>query len=114
MITRDLCAAVVMAAVIGSSGAGAMAGDAAEGQRIAERWCTSCHLVSPSDDPSSSVSASDVAPPFSKIAMDPTRTEGSLRVWLSDPHPPMPSLDLDRREIDNLIAYIQSLASSSE
>ncbi len=80
------------------------AGDAAEGRRIAERWCVSCHAVAPKG------TGPDAAPPFAALAADPAKTEGYLRAWLQAPHPPMPDLQLTRNEIENLVAYIRALA----
>jgi mono/diheme cytochrome c family protein len=46
-------------------------------------------------------------PTFRTVAghLDP----GQLRAFLSHPHPPMPDLALTRAEIDDLIAYIETL-----
>jgi hypothetical protein len=34
-----------------------------------------------------------------------------LETWIGNPHPPMPNLNLTRREVDSLVEYIQSLKS---
>ena len=83
--------------------ASAASADPDEGLRLARQWCTSCHIVAPN------TGGSDAAPPFETIANDPMVTEGGLRAWLADPHPPMPKFDLTRIEIDAIIAYIKSL-----
>mgnify|MGYP001829248511 CR=1 FL=1 len=75
------------------------------GRAIAGRWCVECHLIAP-DGP-----GSDIGPTFESVANDPQRTDGRLRGWLADPHPPMPNLDLTRREIEDVIAYLQSLTA---
>lgn len=77
------------------------AGDAAEGERLAKRWCAGCHAVEQA--------GSDLAPPLQTIARKPGRDEGYLFLWLSDPHPPMPQLQLSRQEIGDIIAYLQTL-----
>ena len=82
----------------------ATAGDAGSGRALAEKWCTSCHLIGPSDR------GSDTAPPFAVIAADPEKTPDHLTTWLSTPHTTMPLMPLDRRNIDDLVAYIGSLA----
>ena len=82
----------------------ALAGDPAMGHALAKRWCSECHLVDARQD-----SASDQAPPFMTIAQDPATTRAGLATWLSDPHPPMPKLELARQDIDDLVAYIESL-----
>jgi mono/diheme cytochrome c family protein len=76
------------------------AGNAADGQRLALQWCSSCH------------GASDAAPPLEAIANRPGRTPYTLRAWLMDPHPPMPNFSLPREQIDDLVAYLASLARS--
>jgi mono/diheme cytochrome c family protein len=79
------------------------AGDSEMGNAIARRWCTSCHVVGPG------AGGSDVAPAFAEIARDPTKTPDHLRTWLADPHFSMPNPQLTRSEIDDLVAYIESL-----
>jgi mono/diheme cytochrome c family protein len=37
------------------------------------------------------------------------RTADEIRGWLADPHPPMPNLNLSRQEIDDILAYLESL-----
>ncbi|NJO37736.1 MAG: hypothetical protein HC871_09095 [Rhizobiales bacterium] len=43
------------------------------------------------------------------IAETAAERTGDLKAWLADPHPPMPNLSLSRLEIDDLLAYIESL-----
>ena len=81
----------------------ALAGEPANGQKVAERWCVSCHTVS------SDSTARDIAPPFSVIARDSAYDRDRLLQVLSDPHPPMPRVHLSREELDDIIAYIGSL-----
>ena len=81
-------------------------GDARRGISLARNWCTGCHVVEPGGR------GPDVAPPFAVIANDPKRTEGALRAWLTRPHPPMPNMNLSRAEIDDIIAYLQSLKTA--
>ena len=98
-----LLAGVVAVAAAGSS---VYAGDSASGLHLARQWCVECHVVE-----AGQAIASDAWPPFSEVANNPVKTERGLRTWLSDPHPPMPQLNLSKTEIENLLAYIQSLAS---
>ena len=79
------------------------AGDAREGRQIAERWCSSCHMIG------RDTRGGDAAPPFVALASDPARTETFLRNWISNPHPPMPNLNLSRQDVEDLSAYIRSL-----
>lgn len=94
-------------ALIGGSAAFATcalaAGDAQRGSIIAKRWCASCHVVT-----SDQTSASADAPSFSDIAQRRTDRK-KLGNFLMDPHPPMPDMQLSRREIEDIVSYIRSL-----
>ena len=81
----------------------ALAGNADAGAQLARQWCTSCHLV---DD---SMQGPDTAPPFPTIARRRAQNETWVRAWLMAPHPPMPNLNLSRQEIDDIVAYLNSL-----
>ena len=76
--------------------------DPERGRAMAERWCVKCHLIGP-DGP-----GGDVGPTFQAVAA--SRSEEALRAWISDPHPPMPKLDISARAVDDIAAYIASLA----
>lgn len=76
--------------------------DVEAGRRMAEVWCSGCHIIDGDG-------TSDVAPGFRQVANDPSKTPDKLRAWLSNPHPPMPNFNLSRPEIDNIIAYLESL-----
>jgi mono/diheme cytochrome c family protein len=80
-------------------------GDVTVGQGLAERWCSSCHIVSPTQERGSA----NGAPTFAAIARLPSTTAMSLRVFLQTPHARMPDLHLSRDEIDDLAAFILSL-----
>lgn len=95
---------VALALMAGILAAGAAhAQDPADGRRIAQRWCSSCHVVAPG------AGGSDAARPFEAVANDPNFTPDGARAWLADPHPPMPNLALTREEIEAVIGYIASL-----
>jgi mono/diheme cytochrome c family protein len=79
------------------------AADAAKGEIIAKRWCASCHLVSPEQKQA----VADV-PSFAAVARMKL-PDGSLKAFLSDPHPRMPNMSLTRAEIEDIVAYIRSL-----
>ena len=85
--------------------AAAFAGSAAEGQEIANRWCSGCHKVETGDKPS----ASDMVPTFGSIARRKNFDRVQLEAWIGHPHPPMPTLNLTRDEIESLVNYIESL-----
>lgn len=83
----------------------AAADNAMVGKAMAERWCASCHIIAPS----SVTRTTEGVPTFMAIARDPAKTDRRLRLFLTDPHPPMPNFHLSRLEMDDLVAYIQSL-----
>jgi len=78
-------------------------GDAARGYALAQRWCSDCHLLK------GETRAVQGIPPFQAIARDPSKTPEYLRAFLVKPHGSMPPLELDRRQIEDIIAYIGSL-----
>lgn len=82
----------------------ARAADAANGERIASRWCHSCHLATGRQQ-----NGSDLAPPLSSIANDATLTPKGLHAALSGRHPRMPDFSLAREQIDDLSAYLRTL-----
>ena len=82
-------------------------GDIAVGRRLAETWCSSCHLI----DASPGRAVSNGAPSFTAIAGMKSTTILSLRPFLQTPHAQMPDLHLSRDEIDDLAGYILSLRS---
>lgn len=97
---------VAVGTLLASLGGAHAAGDAEEGHRLALLWCANCHVV---DDAQATASA-DV-PPFTAIANSEALTTESLSVFLADPHPVMPDMDLSRSEIADIVAYIESLKS---
>lgn len=92
----------VLAALPLLAAAGAAPADEAErGRELALRWCAECHVVAPD------VPGADAGPAFPTLS---GRSDEELRVWLSDPHPPMPNLELSGRDIEALIAHIRAVA----
>jgi mono/diheme cytochrome c family protein len=79
----------------------AFAADAANGGMLAERWCVACHVIA-----SDQQRGSTQAPPFSAIADKPDFNAGKLAVFLLEPHPKMPNMNLSRNEAADLAAYI--------
>jgi mono/diheme cytochrome c family protein len=94
----------LLAAVAGAASAQDV-GDVATGQKLAETWCSSCHLVGETHG----AAVSNGAPTFAAIAADKSITVLSLRAFLQTPHARMPDLHLSREEVDDLAAYILSL-----
>jgi mono/diheme cytochrome c family protein len=81
-----------------------VAADVKQGERLARQWCSNCHLI---DNRQST--GGDTAPAFATIAETAADRSDDLEAWLADPHPPMPNFNLTRYEIDDLLAYINSL-----
>ena len=79
----------------------ASAADVANGEKLARRWCASCHVVS-TDQRQGNTQAS----PFSAIAKMPDLDAGKLALFLLAPHPPMPDMNLSRNEAADLAGYI--------
>ena len=79
----------------------ASAADAANGERLARRWCAACHVVA-TDQRQGNTQAS----PFSAMAKLPRLDAGKLALYLLLPHPKMPDMSLTRNEAADLAAYI--------
>jgi mono/diheme cytochrome c family protein len=82
----------------------AAAADAANGQRLAERWCAACHVVTTAQR-----QAYADAPPFDEIAKRSGFSESGMVRFLLDPHAKMPNMDLSRTEAADIAAYISRL-----
>jgi mono/diheme cytochrome c family protein len=90
---------------IGLGGAGGP-GDPRLGRRFALDNCRPCHVVAA--DQASPIRFAN-APDFRRIAQEPRTSPFTLNVWLTNPHPTMPTLQLTPDEAANVIAYILSL-----
>jgi len=87
-----------------AAAAPAIAANIERGAELAQRWCTGCHVTA--DPPAGTVQPGP--PDFRAIARG-GRTADHLRLFLTQPHGAMPDLALSRGEIDDLIAYIETL-----
>jgi len=83
----------------------AFGADANNGRRLAYRWCEACHVVSATQ----TRPATDQAPPFATIARRPGFDAAKITLFLLDPHPKMPDMNLSRIEAGDLAAYIATL-----
>jgi mono/diheme cytochrome c family protein len=81
-------------------------GDAARGEALVTRWCTSCHRLS------NDGTATDQAPSIQWIAEQVQKNPDYIRVFLNHPHAPMPPLDLDRSEIEDAVVYFRDFGKS--
>ena len=84
----------------------ASAADPATGERIATRWCASCHAIGREQPRTRTEAAS-----FAEIARVPEFNARLLAFFLLDPHPKMPDMSLTRNEAADLAAFILSLSA---
>jgi mono/diheme cytochrome c family protein len=82
---------------------GALAADARKGETLAKRWCAACHVVAADQQVGTTQS-----PAFSTIARKPEFNEAMLALFLLNPHPRMPDMNLSRSEAADLAAYIRT------
>ena len=92
-----------LVALIVANSAALAEGSVAAGKRLSQQWCASCHQVEPNGP------AKDAAPPFASLGAQKGKDPGWIRAWLTNPHPPMQGIDLSRQQIDDIVAYLQSL-----
>lgn len=76
----------------------------AEGHRLAQEWCQTCHAVEPG-----MAGFFDQAPSFQAIADRSGTTALSLKVFWRTSHQNMPNLVISPEQADVLSAYILSL-----
>src|SRR5262245_54107451 len=83
---------------------GARAADSPiRGERIAQMWCSGCHMVrGAQDDPTS-----DLVPSF--VTVSHQRSQDQILAKLRDPHGGMPTDAMTDRDIKDIAAYIKSL-----
>jgi len=77
-------------------------GSAERGQEVVAMWCVSCHSVG--------ATANDRVPSLQALAANPKRTDGAIRAFLMQPHKPMPPLELGTQQIEDIVAYLRTLA----
>jgi len=82
-----------------------VAADAAKGTQLARQWCANCHVIGAAPQPGTI----QQGPPGFRAVAQGGMTHDQLRAFLSNPHGAMPNLALTRSEIDDLIAYIETL-----
>ncbi len=80
-------------------------GSARQGHMLAETVCAECHAV----EKGALRSRNDHAPTFESIATTPGMTPIAVRVWLRSAHREMPNLVLKPDEVDDVVAYLQTL-----
>ena len=102
---RPMLIFTVGCALLAQATTSSLAADADHGKAIAQRWCSTCHIVQ-----SGQKSArADQAPPFASLAAREGFGPDRLALLLLRPHPNMPKLSLSRIEIADLAAYISTI-----
>ncbi|MBU6319359.1 MAG: cytochrome C [Alphaproteobacteria bacterium] len=99
----------VVAAFTGAGEASAQTGDAARGLSYARRACAECHMVEKGERPQGRLLS---GPSFERVAAVPGMTGMALTAWLTTSHPTMPNFIIEADRMDDLVAYIRSLAPS--
>ena len=102
MMTRTALAACLLA--LTAVPAAAQTPDPGRGRDVALRWCARCHVVAKDQKKP----AIDAAPTFAEIAANPRMTRARLLAILGSPHSKMPTQVLTRRDIGDVISYIES------
>jgi mono/diheme cytochrome c family protein len=80
--------------------------DIAAGRRLAEIYCARCHAIGTSGD-----SPHPLAPPFRRLSRDyPVNAlEEAFAEGILVGHPSMPEFRLEPEQIEDLLAYIESV-----
>jgi cytochrome c len=83
-------------------------GNAAAGHDLALAVCANCHLVQEGQRKP----AMDSVPSFEAVAHDPKMTDERLHGFLNRPHPPMPNIELSRQQIEDVVAYLETVRAA--
>jgi cytochrome c len=102
--TTFIVIALAVAAAAPIAAAQEVRGNAADGRRLAEQWCGSCHQLDPAGVPPRAN-----APSLPQVAQLPSTTALALRVFLRTSHSDMPNIQLTEADTDDLVAFILSL-----
>ena len=105
MIRSCVATGLIAIVAVASNCVPSAAADIGHGEQLARRWCSTCHLVA-SDQQQGSADVTS----FSAVARMPNFSPEKVAFFLLDPHPKMPNLSLNRREAEDIAAYIASLA----
>ena len=84
--------------------------DPAVGKGLAERLCATCHLVG--DGENSALPAG--VPSLRGLANRSGQTARRIENALIQPHPPMPDMRLTMQEIQDLLAYFETLRTNPD
>jgi cytochrome c len=97
-------AALLLVRLHNASGETLVPGSASAGHKLAEAWCTACHVIE-----GATAGTSNTAPDFVAVANQPGVTALSVKVFLRTSHPSMANLVLTPAQTDDLASYIISL-----
>jgi cytochrome c2 len=100
----ELRSFVVIAGILASTVPVYANGNSAAGRDLVEKSCTTCHASS-----NAPATATDAAPALSQIARDNQSNKTWIHAWLSNPHKAMTGIMLSRQQIDDVIAYLDTL-----
>src|SRR5215471_6890169 len=100
LLTSTTAFAMLMTAAVQP----ALGADAHNGEQLAQRWCSSCHVVT-----NAQREANSDAPPFEAVAKRPNFSENGLMTFLLNPHAKMPNMNLSRIEAADIAAYVAKL-----
>jgi len=101
---RNAASAVVLLSGLSAAATPSSAADVELGGQLARQWCASCHVL-----PNNPGQTALQGPPSFRAMARGNQTADQLKVFLMKPHGAMPPLTLSRVEIDDLIAYIETL-----
>jgi mono/diheme cytochrome c family protein len=80
---------------------------AMQGHQLAQQWCAGCHQVEASG------LARDYAPSFVNLANDRGDDLNWVRTRLQIPLYPMSGIDLSREQIEDMVAYFETLKTDA-
>ena len=83
---------------------------AARGRELAVRLCSNCHMV---DGPATAATPVGIGT-FRGIANRPGQTAERISNVLILPHMPMPDAQLTREEIQDILAYLETLRTNPD
>jgi cytochrome c len=104
MIRTPIAVGLMLSAAIATA-LRAMAADVSRGTQLARQWCAHCHIIGSAPQ----TGTIQQGPPDLRAVAQGGISSEQLRAFLSHPHGAMPDLALTRSEIDDLIAYIETL-----
>jgi cytochrome c len=81
-----------------------------KGYALAQKLCQGCHVIESSAETSTPVGV----PTFRGIANRPGQTRERITNVLIQPHTPMPDIRLTNDEIENILAYLETLRTDPQ